>query len=115
MAKLVLVDDNEDILELLETVAGFDGFEVEKFVTGGEAFNYIEKEKPLALITDFNVPGINGVELCIKTQSLYSHVPCFIISGEPSDVLAEAGCPKSIGILGKPFDTTKIMDILKKL
>lgn len=61
--KALLVEDNEEILFLMEYLLNKNGFEVKKARNGVEALEILGTEVFDLLITDFNMPVMNGLEL----------------------------------------------------
>jgi two-component system, OmpR family, response regulator len=68
---IMLVDDEKEILELLEGVmtSGDEEIRVAKAQSGVEALLLIGETKPLLLILDIMMPGMNGFEVCRKLKS----------------------------------------------
>lgn len=61
--KLLVVEDNSDILRLLETTLTFKGYNVTTARNGNEALEAIEKESPSVIITDILMPQMDGFSL----------------------------------------------------
>ena len=81
--KILAVDDNPDILELLEASLE-DEFYVAKASTGKELFDTIEAEKPDILILDYMLPDTTGIEICRKLREnpLFIHLPILMLTGK---------------------------------
>jgi len=80
----MIVDDEVTIrqtLAKLVTESGLPIAEVKTASNGLEALQELEKELPHILITDMNMPEINGVELIKKVNSLYKNVKIIVVSG----------------------------------
>jgi len=123
VVSVLIVDDSEatralirnvieDIGDDLNTVEAASGFEALKLLPS-EAFDLI--------ITDINMPDINGLELIsfIKTNQRYSHIPLIIVTTEKSSEDKERGLALGAdAYVTKPFTTeglqTAITRILKR-
>ncbi|MFH0913512.1 MAG: response regulator [Candidatus Omnitrophota bacterium] len=86
MAKLrvLLVDDDPDILDVLEITLSEDNFEILKAGNGEEAMRII-KSKPLdLLLVDYNMPKMNGRQVCaeVKKDILLRHLPVIMVTGK---------------------------------
>jgi len=65
--KVLVVDDEKSISELITTSLRFVGFEVRTAASGAEALRVAEEFKPHALILDVMLPDLDGFEVCKKT------------------------------------------------
>jgi len=80
-----------------------DGFEA---VRAGEAGPFD------LLITDFRMPGMNGVEVIHSLRNLQPDLPALVISGNP----IEAGTmPPGVRFLSKPVSMSDLLDIIPSL
>ena len=68
--KILIVDDDTQILGMLEKAFSGKGYSVVTASSGEEAKKIFEKEKPRVAFLDLNMPGMNGIELCrwIKSE-----------------------------------------------
>jgi CheY-like chemotaxis protein len=82
--KVFLVDDDEFILDLYERVFRMEKHEVQKAHDGAEAWDILERSKQLpdVIITDINMPRMDGYELVkkIKNDTRFSDIPVIILS-----------------------------------
>ncbi|MDX6223911.1 MAG: two-component system, OmpR family, response regulator, partial [Frankiales bacterium] len=62
-AKLLVVDDEPNILELLSASLRFAGFEVVTAASGHEAIKVAKAEQPDLLVLDVMLPGLDGFEV----------------------------------------------------
>ena len=67
--RIVLVDDDQDILSILKMEMQLDGHEVRSFVNSLEALESIISEPPDCVLTDIMMPEMDGVELCQKLRA----------------------------------------------
>jgi diguanylate cyclase (GGDEF)-like protein len=89
MSKRVLVvDDEPDIRDILKILLESEGFEVEEASDGEEALEKIQRRPPDLVITDYVMPRIDGEELCkrIKQDILLRHIPVIMLTGKKEDV-----------------------------
>lgn len=89
--KILLVDDEEDILELLSYNLSREGFKTTGVETGEAALKKIEGETPDLIILDLMLPGVDGLEITriLKSNQKTSRIPIIMLSakGEESDVV----------------------------
>jgi diguanylate cyclase (GGDEF)-like protein len=82
MPKILLVDDNEDMLETLEHLFRFYEFDVVKAVNGIQGIEMAEKEQPNIIILDALMPIMNGFEACkiLKSSPKTKDIPIIFLS-----------------------------------
>lgn len=68
--KILLVDDEPDILELLRYNFEKEGFDVILANNGEEALHIAEREVPDVIILDIMMPGMDGVEVCVAMRDM---------------------------------------------
>lgn len=87
--KIVIADDEPDILNLLGVLFRSKGFQVFTANDGEAALHLIETERPAAAILDFMMPKLDGITVCERVRQLQHEVFIVIISGVGSDRLRE--------------------------
>lgn len=90
--RVLVVDDERDILELVKYNLGKDGFSVTCVQTGEDALREARTKPPGIIVLDLMLPGLDGLEVCriLKNDAKTQHIPILILSakGEESDVVA---------------------------
>jgi PAS domain S-box-containing protein len=81
MDKLLLIDDEPDILRVLSMSLKADGYDVVSAQNGPEGIAAFEKEKPDIVITDIKMPGMDGIEVLKKIKDLNTDTEVIIITG----------------------------------
>lgn len=67
--KILLVDDEKDIVDLVEAALLQDGFHaIQKAYTGAEALKLCKKHQPDAVVLDIMLPDMDGIEVCKKIR-----------------------------------------------
>ncbi|MCX5787331.1 MAG: response regulator [Elusimicrobia bacterium] len=108
MAKrLLIVDDNEEIVSLVRTLFVEKGWQVDAAVTGEAAMGQAMSATPDVVILDRNLPDGDGAEFCrrIKCDPDLFNVPVLMISGLLTDPEEQAQglAAGAAGYLVKPF------------
>ncbi|MEJ2542863.1 MAG: response regulator [Calditrichaceae bacterium] len=80
MKKILVVDDEPSIRELMHDFLSMQGFEVIEAVDGIDGFNKFKKHNPEAAILDVEMPGLNGQDLANKILAINRNFPVIIIS-----------------------------------
>jgi len=109
--RLLVVDDEQDVLSLLETLLKKDGHEVETATSGEEALTKMEENIPDLVITDLYMDGMNGMQLMESIHSKTPLLPVIILSGQAQirDAV-KATHMGSTAFLTKPIDKDKLSE-----
>lgn len=84
--KILLVDDEKDIVDLLENVLRQEGFlSIEKAYTGEEALEICKVFKPDVIVLDVMLPDMDGMEVCKKIRE-YSICSILFLSAKNDDI-----------------------------
>lgn len=81
MLKILVVDDDIEILNLVSIYLSNEGYEIIKATNGCEAISKINNEKPKLVILDVMLPDIDGIEVCRKIREKLN-VPIIILSAK---------------------------------
>ena len=83
MTKILVVDDEEGILELLDEDLSDDGFEVISGNNGVSALAQIYRERPDIVLLDLNIPKINGYEVLreLRRDATTENLPVILLTG----------------------------------
>ena len=86
--KVLVVEDNPDILELVAYNLESQGFEVVRTSTGENALAQIKAKKIDLVVLDLMLPGINGLDVCrkIKQTETTRHIPVILLTAKSEDV-----------------------------
>jgi len=79
--KILVADDDAIVRKLLNIFLTYIGYDVDCVTDGEEAMIAIEKDNYFLLITDYEMPGINGIDLTKKVRNLRPSMPIIGISG----------------------------------
>ena len=109
--KLLVVDDDKSYLNALKIILTKMGYAAEVAAGSEEALKILEKEKFPLIITDLDMPGLDGVELCKQIRKIDSKSIVYALSGYIAEYDTE-NLEKSgfDGYLSKPAK----IEVLKK-
>jgi DNA-binding response OmpR family regulator len=114
MKKILIVDDNELIVEVMTYILENKGYEVLSLYDGDEVFNQVKASHPDLIILDDSLPGMNGRDICqlLKLNSSTQNLPVIMCSGNDDieESLLQKGAPNDV--LQKPFDINSLVDIV---
>ena len=85
--KVLVVDDEPDVLLLCRVNLEFEGYEVREAVDGEEALAALRQRRPDVVLLDVMLPGVNGFELCEQMRASGDATPVLFLSarGDPDD------------------------------
>jgi CheY-like chemotaxis protein len=114
---IVVAEDHEDIRYVLTRALERAGHEVVATADGAAALEVIRRLRPDVVVTDVDMPHLNGLDLCraIRADENLSHIPVVLASGSllPGDARAvEAGATAT---LLKPFMPAQLVDCVESL
>ncbi len=118
MKKILIADDEPNIVMTLDFLMRKQGYEVFLALDGQEAVEMIERETPDLAILDIMMPNLDGYEVCqfIKKNPSYKHCKVVFLSAKSKDIDIQYGL--SIGAsayLSKPFSTRELTEQVRQL
>lgn len=89
--RILVVDDEQDILELIRYNLSREGYQIDAVTSGEEAIKIARDRQPDLIILDLMLPGIDGLDVCrlLKGETRTAHIPIIMLTakGEDSDVV----------------------------
>ncbi|MBM3381397.1 MAG: response regulator [Betaproteobacteria bacterium] len=113
MAKTILiVDDAQTVRHLTRFALSKGGYNIIEAEDGVQGLKALEKNAVDLIISDLNMPNMNGLDMCrsIKSNERLKHIPIFMMTTESSQEMTLQG--KEIGIMAwivKPFVPEKLL------
>ncbi len=118
MYKVLLADDEPHALASLQASIpwGFLDLEVAALANNGlEVLDVLDRQEIDMIITDIQMPGMDGLELCRQAQEKHPHIPIILTSGHADFSYAQSAI--EYGVLGyclKPIDSSALCANIKK-
>lgn len=118
MKNILIVEDSATTRALLRAVIEeLENCETVEASTGFEALKLLPSQKFDLIITDINMPDINGLELInfVRTNPYYSHLPIIIVSTERSEEDKKRGMALGANAyITKPFKSFELQEVIKQ-
>jgi DNA-binding NtrC family response regulator len=114
MEDILVVDDDSNMLCAIKRILEREGFVAHCVESGEEAIEQIKERTFSLMITDYNMPGLNGLELASKGLELAPRMPIIMNTGGLTPVIICLA--KEIGIakvLSKPFLMSELMKTIR--
>jgi DNA-binding NtrC family response regulator len=114
-ARIIIIDDDESIRQVLKTILEEEGYVVDTADTGKEAvLKTSEKAYNLALI-DIRLPDIEGIDLILKIKDTTPRMRKIIVTGYPTIQNAmEAVDRQADAFILKPFDVERVLQTIRE-
>lgn len=111
MPKILVIDDDKDLLEVTQSLLTKKGFEVEINTNWEQALQKIETFKPQIILLDVFLNDVDGLDICkqLKAMPDTRHIPVLIFSAYPrvaESVIYEYGADDFIA---KPFEVNDLI------
>ena len=119
--RVIIVDDDEDLLKSLVMILQSEGLEVQGFLLGKEAMDYLLQEENMEacslLILDRLLPDMDGLEILTALNTKFAkHCPVLILSLLSSDKDVLSGLTTgALDYITKPFNLEIFAEKIKKL
>ncbi|MDB5147880.1 MAG: response regulator [Mucilaginibacter sp.] len=109
MNRILIVDDDPDLLDILSFFLTSSGYEVHTLPKGDAIFEHIAAFRPDLILMDVMLAGMDGREICkgIKANP-QTLMPVILISGTHDLALTQTGAPDDF--LAKPFDLDELLE-----
>lgn len=118
MKTLLLVDDSSTLLMSMKAIIEKAGYSVETATSGDQALTKLKTLKPNLMITDLNMPVMDGISLIreVKKQAAFRFMPVLVMTTESQQTKRdEARTAGATGWLVKPVKPEELLAVLKKL
>jgi two-component system alkaline phosphatase synthesis response regulator PhoP len=116
--KILVVDDEVNITQILEFSIGSEGYQVITASNGEDAVEKARREQPDLVILDIMMPKIDGYEACrlIKSNPLTKNIPVVLLTAKGRDIDKRLGYEVgAIDYIVKPFSPNKLIERIHQL
>ncbi|OYU29436.1 MAG: two-component system response regulator [Burkholderiales bacterium PBB2] len=114
--KILIVDDQEEIRELIRLALEFDDYELYEAANGEQGWSIAQQIKPDLMLLDVMMPGsLNGLQVCrrIKTDPELAHIKVVLLTARGQDADRQAGLQAGADhYLIKPFSPLELMKVI---
>ena len=115
---VLIVDDSASIRQMVEVTLRSAGYDVTSAKDGQEAFELCQKNQYAFVLTDQNMPRMDGLTLIKSLRGLsgYRTTPIVVLTTEASDDMKAKGrAAGATGWMVKPFDPAKLLQVASKV
>ncbi len=118
MHSILAVDDSASMRQMVSFTLKGAGFRVIEAADGQEAYEKARGQRVDLVLTDQNMPRMDGITLVRHLRGLpsYATTPILILTTESGDEMKEKGrAAGATGWLVKPFDPNKLIDVIRRV
>jgi CheY-like chemotaxis protein len=112
--RILVVDDEPDLVKGLARILQTRGFEVYQAIGGCQAVELAKEHHPRVILTDIVMPDLDGIELSRRIRTFSPEAVIVFMTGF-SDMEAQAGREGAAAVLRKPIDYPKLFELLETL
>jgi DNA-binding response OmpR family regulator len=115
MNKILIVDDDPDILAIVEILLQMNNFQVEAISKWERITNSIKTFSPDLILLDVALGGADGREICkrLKQSDETQHIPVILFSAH-YDLVGNIKDCNANGLVTKPFETSYLLETIRK-
>lgn len=112
--KILFVDDDAQYLRLVVSIVADNGFEICQATSAEEALAILSTRRFTVLVTDLQMPGMDGLELSARAKRLDPDLEIVLVTGAVSpEVLGRAGTIGVSTVLSKPCRVAEIKALVR--
>jgi two-component system alkaline phosphatase synthesis response regulator PhoP len=114
--KIMIVDDEVDLVETVRFPLEMEGFNVMVSYNGEDALNKARKESPDLIILDLMLPKLDGYKVCrlLKFDEKYKHIPILMLTAKTQEKDKTLGMETGADeYITKPFEMDYLMEKVK--
>lgn len=118
MKKILAVDDSRSIRDMVSFTLENAGFDVTQTVDGEDAYQFALENTVDLVLTDVNMPNMDGITLVSKLRELdaYKYIPILVLTTESSDEKKKQGrAAGATGWIVKPFNPSTLIQTVEKV
>ena len=119
MSKVLLIEDEADLLLIMNTTFLSEGFETITAMSGDEGYDKAMEHNPDIIVSDVLMPRTNGLDLCkkLKATAQFSNTPVILVTAlyKGKDYEEMAKTYGADAVLSKPYEPTELVGIARSL
>lgn len=113
---ILIIDDEPEMCWAVEKAMQMEGFDTVTASDGNEGFQKFSSEKIAAVLVDWKMPGMDGMEVIRNIRQVDREVPVILITGHGNmDVAYDALSEDATGYIIKPFSMADLRATVKRM
>jgi CheY-like chemotaxis protein len=111
---ILVVDDDNDVRAMIKRALQELGYPVTEAQDGSSALAMFEQQKPLLVILDYMMPGMDGAEVARRITSIDPDVPIVFSTGHGALRALRSAAGEDVSILEKPFALSELSALIEE-
>jgi FixJ family two-component response regulator len=113
---VAIVDDDLITRVMLEHIIQAEGLATKCFSAPANFLQYMKRHRPICVLLDVNMPGMNGLQVLSRLTQMVSAVPVIVISAESAMTTARTALNYGVSsFISKPIDPERVIRQLRKV
>jgi two-component system alkaline phosphatase synthesis response regulator PhoP len=116
--KILVVEDDRDISELITYNLGREGYDVSCLYDGSRVIEFVDQSKPDVIILDLMLPEVDGIEICrtLKSDNTTRHIPIVMLTAKSEEADVVIGLQMGADdYIAKPFSPKVLIARIKAI
>src|ERR1700691_667087 len=116
--KILVVEDDRDISELISYNLGREGYEIACLYDGSQAVDFVNKRKPDLVLLDVMLPEVHGIEICrtLKSDPITKNIPIIMLTAKSEEADVVVGLQMGADdYIPKPFSPKVLVARIKAI
>jgi len=116
LKKILIVDDDADIVRIVSTMLAGQGWQVQYAYNGSDALRAVREEHPDLVLLDIMMPGMDGIEVLREARGIAPGMRVIMITafGDVGSYL-ESMDLGACEYINKPFETTELLAMIRSV
>lgn len=116
MANILVIDDSLTMRQLIKMVLTTYGHTITEAANGEEGVDFFHKNKYDLVVTDINMPRMNGIGVIQEIRKVNATIPIIVVTTESEEIMRKQGFAAGAnGWVIKPFKPPQFAEIIKKI
>jgi DNA-binding response OmpR family regulator len=115
LLRVLLVDDEEDLLYTLAERLALRGYEVDAVTDGADALSHAQTQRHDVAVVDVKMPGMSGIEILAAIRKQKPNLPVILLTGHGSEEDGQEGMKRgAFAYLIKPINIHNLMESMEQ-